>query len=125
MNGRIVLSILLVLILIGLLAGIGGYMYNVGVAQGMADSGKLTTPAQGVTPYPYYGPFFFRPFWFGFGFLGWLVPLFGLFLFFGLLRWIFWGGPWGWRGSRYYGSGVPPTFEEWHRKAHEPKPEER
>ena len=43
--------------------------------------------------------------------------LFFLFLFFGL-RGLFWrgrrGGGWGYRHG-----GIPPAFEEWHRRAHE------
>ncbi len=128
MNGRIWLSILLVIVLLALLAGIGGYAYNIGVAQGMAQSVRPETPAQGVTPYPYpyWGPFFFRPFGFGFGLFGLLVPLFLFFLFFGLFRAIFWRGRWGRYGPRGdWGQGVPPAFEEWHRRAHEPNPPER
>ncbi len=125
MNGRILLSVLLVLVLVALLAGAGVYAYNVGVAQGLAQSGKLTTPAPGVLPYPYYGPFFFHPFGFGFGLFGFLIPLFFFLLFFGLLRALFWRGRWGWRGPRDYGQGVPPAFEEWHHRAHEPAPPER
>ncbi len=126
MNGRFWLSILLVLVLIGLLAGIGGYAYNIGVAQGLAQSGRLETPGQGVAPYPYpyWGPFFFRPF--GFGLFGFLVPLVLLFVFFGVIRAIFGRGRWGWYGHRGdWGQGVPPMFEEWHRRAHEPNPPER
>jgi hypothetical protein len=125
MNGRILLSILLVLVLIGLLVGIGSYAYNAGLAQGLADGGRLTPPAQGVTPYPYYGPFFYRPFGFGFGLFGFIGPLIAFFVIFALLRAIFWGGRWGWRGQHHYSEGVPPMFDEWHRRAHEPKPEER
>ncbi len=128
MNGRIWLSILLVLVLIALLAGVGAYAYNVGIAQGVAQSGRLETPSQGVAPYPYPygGPFFFRPFGWGFGLFGLLIPLFLLFLFFGLFRAIFWRGRWGRYGPRGdWGQGVPPMFEEWHRRAHEPKPQER
>jgi hypothetical protein len=121
MNGRIVLSVLLVLVLVALVAGVGIYTYNAGVAQGMVTSGKVTVPEPGVAPYPYYGPFFYRPFGFGFGLFGCLVPLLFFFLIFGLFRAIFWGGPWGWRGRHYWGQGVPPGFEEWHRQAHEPQ----
>ncbi len=124
MNRRIVFGILLVLVLIGAAVSLGVYAYNFGVAQGLAESGKLAalTPEEGARLYPYYGgPFWFhRPF--GFGFFGCFGPLFFILLFFLLLRGLWWGGPWGWRhGWKHYGygeRGVPPMFEEWHRQAH-------
>lgn len=123
MNGRTISVVVLVLLLIAGAIGVGAYAYNVGVAQGLAESGKLVAPAPGVVPYPYYGPYFFHgPFGFGYGLLGCLVPLLFFFLFFGLLRGIFWRGHWGWGG--HYGwreKGVPPMFEEWHQRAHEPR----
>jgi hypothetical protein len=121
MNGRVILSVLLVLLLIAVVAGVGVYAYNAGVAQGMVASGKLTTPSDGV-PYPYLAPFFFRPWGFGFGFFGILAPLFFFLLIFGLFRLIFWRGAWGGGGPRrYWREGVPPAFEEWHRRSHEPQ----
>ena len=124
MKGRIVLTVLLALILIAGLVGAGVYVYNVGVAQGLAESGKLAAPPMGAAPYPYIGgPFFYhRPF--GFGFLGCLFPLLFLLLVFGLLRGIRhgrWGGGHGMRHGPWE-KGVPPMFEEWHRKMHEPQP---
>ena len=121
MDGRFIIRILLVIVVIAVLIGIGVSVYNAGVAQGLAKSGKLVPPS-GTAPYPYYGPFFYRPFGFGFGFLGLLFPLLLILLFFGLLRGIFWGG---WRGRGWGGprgnwqDGAPPIFEEWHRRAHE------
>ena len=119
MNGRIILTVLLVLALVAVVAGIGISAYNAGVAQGMVDSGRVTVPAPGAAPYPYYGPFFYRPFGFGFGLFWCLIPLFFLFLFFGLGRGLFWRRGWGWRGGyEHPDEGVPPRFEEWHRQAH-------
>jgi len=118
MGMRGVLGILLVLVLA---AGVAGVAYNAGVARGVVESGKITPPPPGTVPYPYYGPFFhygFHPFGFGFGFL---FPLLFFFLFFGLLKGLFWR-PWGGYYGRY-GKGVPPMFEEWHRRAHEEKRE--
>jgi hypothetical protein len=125
MNGRAILIGLLALVLIAGAAGVGVYAYNAGVAQGMVESGKITVVEGGPYAYPYGGPFFFhRPF-FGFGFLGCLFPLLFFFLVFGLLRSIFWRGPWGWgrgwghhHGHGPWGKDVPPMFEEWHRRAH-------
>ncbi|MDE3091146.1 MAG: hypothetical protein KGJ80_17360 [Chloroflexota bacterium] len=120
MNGRFVLGVLLAVVLIVGAVGVGVYAYNAGVAQGMIESGKVVAPATGVAPYPYYGgPFSFHPFGWGFGFLGCLFPLLFFFLFFGLMRAIFWGGRWGWRHHRHWENGAPPMVEEWHRKMHE------
>jgi hypothetical protein len=45
-----------------------------------------------------------------------------MFFFFVVLRGLVWGGPW--RGGRgyYRYDGVPPAFEEWHRRAHAETP---
>ncbi len=125
MNGRILSVALLVLVLVALFACMGTFAFNSGMAQGSAQSGTLTTPGPSVPPYPYYGPFFYHPFGWGFGLFGFLVPLFLFFLFFGLLRALFWRGRWGWHGPRDYGQGVPPAFEEWHRRAHASTSQER
>ncbi len=123
MNGRFVFGLLLAIVLIVGAVGIGVYAYNAGVAQGMAGGGNLVAPATGTAPYPYFGgPFFYRPFGWGFGFLGCLFPLLFFFLIFGLLRGIFWGGHWGWRHHRHWDRDehdVPPMVAEWHRKMHE------
>src|SRR5512136_1367588 len=94
MNGRIVLRVLFVLVVLAGVAGVGFYAYNMGVAQGLAGGASLAAPEAGVTPHLYYGrPFFFRPF--GFGFAGCLFPLLFAFLALALLRGLFWhGGHW-------------------------------
>jgi len=126
MNGSTIVRVLLALVLIAGVAGFGVYVYNVGVAQGVADSARLASPESGGAPYPYYvGPFGYRPFGFGFGIFGCLIPLFFLFLFFGLLRGLFWRGGRGWGRPRHWDGGAPPMFEEWHRKAHEPQTPEK
>ena len=126
MNGRFVLGVLLALVLIGGAVGIGAMAYNAGISQGMLSTGKVVAPADGAAPYPYpfYGPFFFRPFGWGFGFLSCLFPLLFFFIIFSFLRMIFWGGRWGWRHHRHWDQGehgIPPMVEEWHRKMHEPQ----
>jgi hypothetical protein len=119
---RTLIGIVLVVAVAAGLAGIGTHIYNLGVAQGIAQAGKLPSPGPGAGPYPVY-PYPFYPYGgpfhgFGFGFFGllWMVLL--IFLLFAVLRRAYWGGrPWG--GS--YGRGAPRWFEEWHRQAHEPK----
>jgi hypothetical protein len=116
---RMLITVALVLVALMVAAAIGTYAYRAGVARGLEDSGKLAAPGTAV-PYPYYyGPFWHPWPFFGFGFL---FPLLFLFLLFGVLRRAFWGGRW--RGACGAGaSGVPPRFEEWHRRAHETMPE--
>ncbi len=135
MNEKIGLRIISALVLIAAIAGIGFFAFRAGVVQGspvtiQAPSGE-TVPA----PYPFYGygmPFH-RPFGFGFGF-GCFGPLLALFLFFialRSLRFLFWGPRFGWghhrHGSwgRHWENGVPPMFEEWHKKAHGEPTEEK
>src|SRR6266851_4854001 len=112
MNRRVVLGILVVLLLVVGAVAVGGYAYQLGMAQGLANSGKLVAPdGTGVAPVvPYYfgAPYFYHPFGFGFGFLGCLFPLLGFFLIFALIRGIFWRGGWGGRrgwGGHGYGPG--------------------
>jgi len=142
-NG-LVFRVIGVLLLIGLVAG-GGYMaYHAGVAQGVsqapavataiskaAESGQSTnlSPMMYGRDYGYgFGPGY--PMMYGhhgFGFFplgGICLSIFFLFLFFGLLRMIFFGrmhhhgghmhGPWG----KHWENGVPPMFNEWHKRVH-------
>jgi hypothetical protein len=113
---------LLVAALIAIVVGVTAY--NLGFSHGVAQQ----LPAAAAGPYPY--PWPYRPWGVGFGFV---IPM--LFLFF-LLRALLWGGPWrrGWYGGYggYYGRGcaagapgVPPAFEEWHRRAHEQDRQQR
>src|ERR1700730_17322715 len=114
MNRRVVLGILVVLLLVVGAVAVGGYAYQLGVAQGVANSGKLVAPdGTGVAPLaPYYfgAPYFYHPFGFGFGFLGCLFPLLGFFLIFALIRGLFWGGRRGWGGHGWGGHGWGPGY---------------
>ena len=102
---------------------------SAGVAQVAADGGTVVNPV--VVPAYNWG---WNP---GFGFFGFLATLFFIFLFFGLLRAIFWGGRdhrngwgpggpgWGGPGGRGWDQEGSPwrdkahgTFETWHREAH-------
>ena len=114
MNNRTLLRALAVVALaVAAAAAIGIGAYNAGVAQGMAESSRAVAAQPGGVPYVYVWP---RPWGFGFGFFPFF--LFVVFLFV-VLRGLLWRGAWrgGW-GCRY-GGGVPPAFEEWHRRAHE------
>ncbi len=127
--GRIFMGVVLALLLVGLVAGVGVTAYNAGIMQGVVESGRFVPPTTegGVAPTApiwIYGPgAFHRPFGFGFGFLGCLVPLFFIFLLFALFRFAFrphWGhGGWkrgGWDPAQ---GDIPPAVKEWHRKLHE------
>ena len=90
--------------------------YDAGIAQGAA---QVVVPATGGTApaVAYYG----RPYGWGFGFFpfGFLLPIFGLFLFFALMRALIGGGRgYGHRGWYSDEHGVPNRFADWHRQAH-------
>jgi len=132
-RGSFVLRLIGVLLLIGLLIGGGAMAYRAGIAQGIARAPEVATaisnaavngqpvPAYGYGygyGYPYYG---FRPHFGFFPFGGIFGLILFFFLFFGLMRLIFfrrwaWGhghmhghGPW----KGYPGSwGTPPWAHE-------------
>ncbi len=138
MTRRILIGVLLVLVLAVTAVSAGMFAYRAGVMQGMVTSGQaITVPDGGRGPemFVHPGPMMMgRGHWGfggGFGFLGCLFPLLGLFLLFGLLRLAFGHRHWGWRGGYgRWGGGpggmgggnaehpAPPMFEEWHRRAH-------
>jgi hypothetical protein len=112
MNNRSLIRALAIAALVIAAAGaVGTVAYNAGVAQGMAETGRaIAVPPAGTQPV-YVWP---RP-W-GFGFFPIFPFVFLVFLFF-ILRGLVWRGPW--RGGWGYPSGgVPPAFDEWHRRAH-------
>src|SRR6478736_5497864 len=106
-------------IMIGLLMGlalvmVGGYAYNLGVVHGIAESSRVAAAPGTGAPIVAVWP---RPWGFGW------FPIFPLFFIFGLLflvRGLYWREAWGCGYGYHYGSpGVPPAFDEWHRRAHE------
>jgi hypothetical protein len=110
---RLVVFVLMVV----MLAGVAAYSYNVGVAQGIAESGRLLAAPGSAAPgsalplvavWP-------RPWGFGFGFFP-FFPLFFVLFWILVLRGLFWRRAWWGRG--YGHRGVPPMFDEWHRRAH-------
>jgi hypothetical protein len=144
-NG-LVFRIIGALLLIGLIAA-GGFMaYKAGVEQGVAQAPAVATAiaksvenGQGapIPPMMYdrgygYGPGY--PMMYGhheFGFFplgGICFSIFFLFLFFGLMKMVFFRrmhheghsyGPWG----RHWEGGVPPMFNDWHKRAHGESPQ--
>jgi len=101
------LLVIVVMLLLAVAVGVG--VYQAGVAQGIAQSGKIIVPPPGPYPYPY--PYYGWPGPWHFGF-------FGPFLFFAfwflVIRGLFW------RRRAWYGGGCGPygRLDEWHRKAH-------
>ena len=119
------------LLLVGLLAIVGIGIYDAGVGAGLAEAARTAVASGEPAPAVYYpgypGPYYHGwGYGHGFGFFGFLFLIFGIFLFFGLLRAVFgwgrWGGgPGGW--SRR--DGPRGHLDEWHRQAHdEPRRDE-
>lgn len=140
MNGRFWFRVLLAVILVAALVGLGVWVYNAGVAQGMLASGNIalpgggTTPSNGAAPYMFY-PYFYHPWGFGFWPFGLCFGvLFFLFILFAIRGLFFRGfhrrgwhgygpGRWGNGPGEQWKENVPPFVEEWHRKMHE-RPED-
>ena len=130
----IVFRIVSALVLLGAVIGLGVFAYQAGMTHGLALTGQVSVGEAPEVPFQHYGlpyrmPFFGFP---GFGLLSCLAPLFFLCLAFAALRGLFgfrrhgWHamhyGPWGMHAKDQNGApgrGVPPMFEEWHRRAHE------
>ena len=112
MGNRTVFWLMLGLLLVATVAGVGYYAYSAGVVHGIAES-EHAAPGGGppVVVWPRWG--------FGFGFFPFFPVFFFILIWFLLLRGLFWRGR-GWsRGCGWgYGSGVPPQWEEWHKRAH-------
>jgi hypothetical protein len=100
----------LVVLFILLAVGIAGY--QIGISQQIAAVAPGAAPAVAPVAYGYY-PWHMG---FGFGFLGFLFPLFLFFIFFGLLRAAFWGGRGGWGG--HYRGRQWDRLEEIHKELH-------
>jgi UPF0716 family protein affecting phage T7 exclusion len=108
MNRRIAMMVALFVVAVALAGVIGTTAYQAGLARGLAGAGNVPGPWLYHGPFWYLGPFAF------------LFPFLGLFVILALVRGLFWRG---WcAGGRAWKSGVPPMFEEWHRRAHQPSP---
>ena len=131
MNGKIAIRIVSALVLIAAIAGLGYVAFNAGVAQGSPVTVNAPEPAGQSYPAPYYHHGFGMPMpFFGFGCFGILFTLFRFGMAMKAFRMMAFGrhfghmhahGPWrhGW-GEK----GVPPMFEEWHKRAHGEAPAE-
>ena len=115
MRSRFAFRWLAGLLMVAVLAAVGISTYNLGVAHGVAESARITAPGAGV-PMVALWP---RPWGFGFGFFPFFPFVFILFWFF-VARGLFWRGAW--RGRMHGYGGVPPEFDEWHRRAHAQNP---
>lgn len=129
MNRRFITGLLFAVVLLVAVLGVGAVAFNMGLAQGVAQSAQLSDGAPLRTmPYMFYP----HPWGFGLGFGGVIVFLLFLFLIFGLARRLMWagsrggwgmrGGPGQWSDDPSHGTRVPPFFEEWHRQAHAQQP---
>jgi hypothetical protein len=117
------------LVLVGLLAVVGVSIYNAGVSAGIAtDVGNAIASGAPVPAGYYYGPYVGHPWGFGFGFGGFLIGIFFLFIFFGLLRAVFGWGRWGHHdGGGYSKFGRHGRWNEymgaWHDEQHGKAPD--
>lgn len=110
------------LLLVGLLAVVGVNVYNAGVSAGIAsDIGQAIASGAPIPAGYYSGAYLGHPWGGGFGFGGFLIGLFFLFLFFGLIRAAFGMGRWGdhHRGGGYSKWGGRHDYlDAWHRERH-------
>ena len=86
------------IVVLAAMAAVGFYAYNLGLAQGFAESGRAVAIPGGGVPVVAVWP---RPWGFGFGFFP-FFPLMILFWIF-VARALFWRGAWRGRGCRYDG----------------------
>jgi hypothetical protein len=120
--GRFIAFVLLV----GLLAVVGVTVYNAGVTAGInSDIGQAIASGAAIPAGYYSGAYWGHPGGFGFG--GFLIGIFFLFLFFGLLRAIFGMGRWGHHGGGYSKFGRHGGWNEymgtWHDEQHGKAPD--
>jgi hypothetical protein len=112
MGNRTAFWMLIGLVLIATMVGGGYYAFNAGVAHGIAESAHAVPGGSApVVVWPRWG--------FGFGFFPFFPVFFFILIWIVLLRGLFWRGRYWGRACGYGYGGVPPQFEEWHRRAHE------
>lgn len=98
MGDRFGFRLVMGIVLVVALAAVGFYTYNLGLAQGIAQSGQLVTAPGTAAPVVIWP----RPWGFGF------FPFFPLMILFWIFvaRALFWRGAWRGRGCRYDGPPV-------------------
>lgn len=122
MNGNVGLRIVAGLILLAVIGAIAFFAFQAGVAQGSPVAIEAPAGESVTAPYPFYGYGygfrFHHPFAWGFGCL---IPIFAVFLLVLALksfRMMVWGPRWGHRHGHWGERGVPPMFDEWHKRMH-------
>ena len=111
------------LLLVGLLAVVGVNIYNAGVTAGInSDIGQAIASGAAIPAGFQSSAYLGHP---GFGFGGFLIGLFLLFIFFGLLRAAFGMGRMGGHHGGGYGrwGGRHEYLDSWHRERHGETPE--
>ena len=129
MKHNLIFKIIAVLVLVGAVIGLGIFSYRAGMSQGLAldpqqfEGGRFPTVPDMAYGHP------------RIGFFGLLVPLFLMLMAFSAIRALVWGGTRHWHhmhgyrgmhpgaGYGYCERGVPPIFDEWHRRAHDQGPD--
>jgi len=136
-DNKIGLRIVAGLVLLAAIAGIAFFAFQAGVANGSPVTIEAPSGESVPAPYPHYGygygMRFHHPFGFGLGCFGILIPLFLFILAMKAFRFAFWGPRWGWGGhhgdhgpwGRHWENGIPPMFDEWHKKAHDESTESK
>jgi len=144
-NGSFIwVRVLGVLLVLGLIAGAGAFGFKAGMAQGITQAPAVAKAIEKATESGQVAPQMMYPHSFGYGYSpmpfhhgGFFNPIgaicgsiFFLFLFFGAMKMLFFRrmmwhgghmhGPWG----KHWENGVPPMFDEFHKRAHGEKPEE-
>lgn len=140
MDNKVVLRLSLAVAILAGVVAVALYAYNLGLGQGvlhasqtvylnvenlyannadLAESGQTPAQQPGPVSQAYPGrPFHYGPF--GFAGLRCLVPLLFLAFFFVIVRHLRWRRHWHGEWHHHHGErGLPPFFEEWHRRAHE------
>lgn len=121
MDGRGFFRFIAFLLLLGLLAVAGVNIYNAGVTAGInSDIGQAIASGAPIPAGYASSAYLAHPWGAGFGFGGFLIGLFFLFLFFGLVRAAFGWGRWGGHHGGGYGRwrGRHDYLDDWHRERH-------
>lgn len=131
MKDNVVVKIILCVVLIGIIAALGGIAYQAGMVSGQAQGETVNDAA---VPYVYHYGIFGFPFM---GVFAIIIPLILICMAIRVLDCIFWGGRGRWKHFYRHGpwrmyaddrwnwdDDTPPFFDEWHRRAHEKKSDE-